>query len=187
MRTAFVVAALVAGATTLAAQTSIKPEIRPFAGAIIPTGDQRTLFRDAPMLGLQTAVEVTPSLHVVGTFGWVAAQNKYPVAKDNVNVFLYNVGVELGFVQPLAGRWELRPFAGLGFGARTYDYQATTLATKTCSAGYGALGTEFQLGRTALRLEARDNLYCFKSPIAGVASETRNDVGLAFGIAYHLR
>lgn len=185
---AFAVATLVAGTTLLAAQAPmVRPEIRPFAGAIIPTGDQRNLFQDAPMVGLQTAVELRPSLHIVGTFAWVPAQNKYSVTQDNVNIFQYNVGVELGFVQPLAGNWELRPFIGAGVGGRTYDYQAATLANKTCVAGYGALGTEFQLARTALRLEARDNVFCFQSPIAGVGSKTRNDIGLAFGIAYHLR
>lgn len=41
-KTSFVVAALAVGATALAAQTpKIKPELRPFAGAMIPTGEQR--------------------------------------------------------------------------------------------------------------------------------------------------
>jgi Outer membrane protein beta-barrel domain len=188
MRTTALLVATLLAASALAAQApKVRPEIRPFAGAIIPTGDQRSLFQDAPMFGVQTAVELKPSFHLVGTFGWTPAQNKYPVAQDNVSIFQYNVGVELGFVQPLAGNWELRPFIGAGVGGRTYVYQAATLANKTCTAGYGALGTEFQLARTALRLEARDNVYCFRSPIAGVASQTRNDIGLAFGVAYHLR
>jgi hypothetical protein len=117
----------------------------------------------------------------------VPAQDKYAVAQDNVNIFQYNLGVELGFVQPLGASWEVRPFVGAGVGGRMYAYQATTLSNKTCAAGYGALGTEFQLARTALRLEARDNVFCFRSPIAGVSSKTRNDIGLAFGVAYHLR
>jgi hypothetical protein len=182
------VATVLGAATALSAQTRhVRPEIRPFAGAIIPTGDQRTLFLDAPMVGVQAAVELKPSLHLLGTFGWVPAQGKYPVAQNNVNIFQYNVGVELGFVKPLAGSWELRPFIGAGVGARTYAYQAATLFDRTCTAGYGALGTEFQLARTALRLEARHNVFRFKSPMAGVSAKTRNDIGLAFGIAYHLR
>ena len=44
-----------------------------------------------------------------------------------------------------------------------------------------------QLARTALRPEARDNVFCFRSPVSGVGSKTRNDVGLSLGIAYHLR
>jgi outer membrane protein with beta-barrel domain len=188
MRRTAVVAALLTGAAALAAQTrTIKPEVRPFAGAIIPTGDQRNFFKDAPMVGMQAALELDPSFHLVGTFSWVPGQNKYPVAQDNVNIFQYNVGAELGFVQPLGGSWEMRPFVGLGAGGRTYSYQSIGLADKTCTAGYGAVGTEFQVARTALRLEARDNVFCFKSPVAGVASQTRNDIGLSFGVAYHFR
>lgn len=181
------VATLCLVATALPAQTSkVKPEIRPFAGAMIPTGELRNLFLDAPMFGVSTAVELKPTVHVLATFAWVPAQNKYGVAQNNVNVFQYTVGAELGFVTPLAGNWELRPFAGLGVGARTYAFQGG-LKDRTCFAGYGALGTEFQIARTALRLEARDNVFCYRSPISGVSSKTRNDVGLSLGVAYHLR
>lgn len=187
-RSMILVAALFAGATVLSAQaTRIKPEIRPFAGAIIPTGDQRDLFLDAPMAGVSTALELKPSLHVLATFTWVAAQNKYPVAQDNVNIYQYSVGAELGFVKPLGGRWELRPFAGIGVGGRTYAFQGLGLNDKTCFAGYGALGTEFQIARTALRLEARHNVFRYLSPMPGVSAQTRNDIGLSLGIAYHLR
>jgi len=187
-RGVILVVALFAGASALTAQgTRIKPEIRPFAGALIPTGDQRSLFLDAPMAGVSAALEVKPSLHVLATFGWVAAQNKYPVAQDNVNIYQYSVGAELGVVKPLGGSWELRPFAGIGFGGRTYAFQGLGLTDKTCFAGYGAVGTEFQIARTALRLEARDNVFCYRSPVPGVSSKTRNDVGLSLGIAYHFR
>lgn len=183
------VAALCLATAALSAQTNpgVKPEIRPFAGAIVPTGELRNLFLDAPMFGVSTAVEVKPTVHVLATFAWVPAQDKYGQAQNNVNIFQYTVGAELGFVRPLAGRWELRPFAGLGLGARTYAFQGVGLKDRTCVAGYGALGTEFQIARTALRLEARDNVFCYRSPISGVSSKTRNDIGLSLGVAYHLR
>lgn len=187
-RIVLAIAALLAGASALVAQApNVKPEIRPFVGAIIPTGDQRDLFTDAGMVGLQAAVELKPSLHILGTFAWVPGQNKYGVSLDNVNIFQYNVGAELGFVQPLAGNWELRPFVGIGGGGRTYAYEADALADKTSVAGYGAVGTEFQLARTALRLEARGNVFSFRSPLSGVDDKTRMDVGLSLGVAYHLR
>ena len=187
-RMAFAVAGLLATAAALAAQApKMKPEIRPFAGAIIPTGDQRDLFLDAPMVGVSAALELKPTFHVLGTFGWVAAQNRYPVSQNNVNVFLYTIGAELGFVKPFAGNWELRPFAGVGVGGRTYAYQGLGLEDQTCTSAYGAVGTEFQLARTALRIEARDNVFCFKSPVSGVSSKTRNDIGLSLGVAYHFR
>jgi hypothetical protein len=183
-----VIAALVVGAPVLLAQSpQVKPEIRPFVGAMIPVGSQRDLFTDAALFGIQAAVELRPSLHVLGTFAWTPGQDRYGVSENNVDIFQYNLGVELGFVEPLAGNWELRPFVGAGLGGRTYAYQAGTLADRTCTAGYGALGTEFQLARTALRFEARNNVFCFRSPVAGVGSRTRNDIALSLGVAYHLR
>jgi hypothetical protein len=181
-------AALFAGATALRAQEpGAKAEIRPFVGASIPTGSQRDLFNDAPVFGLQGAVELKPTLHLVGTFGWVPGQSEYVSARDNVNIFAYDVGLELSMVRPLGGNWQFRPYAGIGGGGRTYAYEADQLADKTCVAGYGALGSEFQVGRTAFRVEARDDVFCFRSPLAGQDSETRNEIRLAAGFAYHFR
>jgi hypothetical protein len=188
MKAVVLTAALALGASALAAQTPrLTPEIRPFAGAVVPTGELRKLFVDAPIFGVSTAVELKPSIHVLATFAWVPSQDKYGLAQNNVNIFQYTAGAELGFVTPLGGSWELRPFAGIGVGARTYAFQGVGLKDRTCFAGYGALGTEFQIARTALRLEARDNVFCYRSPISGVSSKTRNDVGLSLGVAYHLR
>jgi hypothetical protein len=187
-RIALAAALLVAGTTVLAAQSpKNRPEIRPFAGANIPTGNQRDLFLDAPLFGVQAALELKPTFHLLGSFGWVASQSHYPVVNNNVSIFQYDVGVEFDMVRPLGGNWEFKPFIGVGGGARTYSYKGVGLADKTCAAGYAALGTEFQIGPTALRFEARDNVFCYRSPVAGVASHTRNDVGLALGVAYHLR
>ncbi|HET6797818.1 MAG TPA: outer membrane beta-barrel protein [Gemmatimonadales bacterium] len=180
--------ALIAGATVLSAQAPrAKPEIRPFVGASIPTGGQRDFFNDAPVFGLQGAVELKPTLHLVGTFAWTPGHNDFVFTRDNVNVFEYDVGLELSMVRPLGGNWQFRPYVGVGGGARTYAYQADQLGDKTCAAGYGALGTEFQLGRTALRVEGRDNVFCFRSPVPGEDSKTRNDVRLTAGVAYHFR
>lgn len=182
------VAALALVANALPAQTpTVKPEIRPFAGAMIPTGELRNLFLDAPLFGIATAVEVQPTFHVQATFVWVPAQDKYGLAQNNVNIFQYTAGAELGFVTPLAGSWELRPFAGVGLGGRTYAFQGAGLKDRTDFVGYGAIGTEFQVARTALRLEVRDNVIKYRSPIPGAGSRTLNDIGLSLGVAYHLR
>src|SRR5918994_6160765 len=105
-RTMLVAAALIAGATALSAQErAVKGEIRPFVGASIPTGTQRDLFNDAPIFGLQGAVELKPTFHLVGTFGWVPGQNEYVLARDNVNIFQYDIGLELSMVRPLGANW----------------------------------------------------------------------------------
>jgi hypothetical protein len=180
-------AALIAGATASAAQfPPLKPEFRPFAGANIPTGPQRDLFADAGMIGAQVALEVKPTFHVVGNFGWAASQANYAVANDNVNMFIYDVGLEFNVVEPMAGKWELKPFLGIGAGARTYAYRGA-LPDKTCASAYAAIGTEFQLAPWAVRLELRNNVFEYRSPLAGVGNETRNDIGVALGLAYHFR
>jgi hypothetical protein len=187
-RTAILIGAMVAGALAPPARAQLfTPELRPFAGAYVPTGAQRDLFKDATMVGVQGALEIIPTVHLLGTFSWVPVHNKYPGFDENVSIFAYDVGTELGIVQPLGAGWDFKPFVGLGLGARTYSYKAAGLSDRTCAAGYGALGSEFQLERVALRLEARDNVFCYRSPMAGVASRTRNDVGLTFGLAYHFR
>lgn len=186
-RTGIVLVALVAGAFTGPAQAQVfTPELRPFVGAYLPTGAQADLFKGASLFGLQGALEVEPTFHLLGTFSWVPAHNKFTGFDENASIFAYDVGAEFGTLYPLGSGWELKPFLGLGVGARTYTYKAPGLSTNTCAAGYGALGSEFQVDKVALRFEARDNLFCYRDPIDGV-SKTRNDVGLALGLAYHFR
>ena len=165
----------------------VRPEIRPFVGMNIPTGGQRDLFDDAAMYGVQAALELRPSFHLLGTFGWVPGQAKYPAASDDVQIFHYDVGLELNMVRALGAEWLFKPFVGLGGGARTYLYDDDNLKNRTCAAGYGAVGAEFELNRAAIRLEGRDNVFCFRSAIPGIKSKTRNDVGLSLGLAYHFR
>lgn len=181
-------AALVSTAMATSAQEpQVRPEIRPFMGMYIPTGDQRDLFDNAAMFGVQAALELRPSFHLLGTLGWVPGQAKYAVANDNVQIFQYDVGFELDMVRELGGSWLFKPFLGLGGGARTYVYEDDDLKNQTCAAGYGALGAELQLGRAAIRLEGRDNVFCFRSALPGIKSKTQNDVGLSLGLAYHFR
>jgi hypothetical protein len=180
-------AALVIGATALPAQSStLKPEFRPFAGANFPTGPQRDFFTDAGLIGAQLALEINPALHLVGTFGWVATQTTYAFANDNVNMFTYDVGMEFNLVEALGRNWELKPFLGVGAGARTYAFHGP-LPNNTAASAYGALGTEFQISPWAFRLEVRDNVFRYKAPLPGASWEVRNDVGLSVGLAYHFR
>ena len=179
---------LAATSTMSAAQESVKrPEIRPFMGVSIPTGPQRDYFGNAAMFGLQAALEMKPSFHLLGTFGYVPGEAKYAGAQDGVQIFQYDLGFELNMVRELGDTWLFKPFFGLGAGARSYLYDDDALANQTCASGYAALGTEFELHRTSIRLEARDNLFCYRSPLPNVKSQTRNDVGLSAGIAYHFR
>jgi hypothetical protein len=180
--------ALALAASAVPAQTpTVKPEIRPFVGVYLPTGVQKDLFENAAMFGVQGALEMRPNFHLLGTFGYVPGQAKYAGADADVQIFQYDMGVELGLVRAIGASWQFKPFLGVGGGARTYLYADDDLRNRTCTAGYGALGAEMQLGRAALRLEGRDNVFCFRSALPGVKSRTRNDIGLSLGLAYHFR
>lgn len=161
-----------------------RPEFRPFVGAFIPMGAARDAFKSATTVGGQAAVELNRNFHLLGTVSWTHGHNKFDVIDDLTRIWQYDIGAEYNVVQELGGGWMLRPFAGGGLGARTYDY-AGTLGTNTCTAGYATLGSEVQLRAVAFRLEAREYLSCFESPLSG-KKHTRNDVGISLGVAYHI-
>jgi hypothetical protein len=173
---------LVPGAT----QAQSTPEIRPFVGALIPTGDQRNVINDATLVGGQLALEMNGFLHLVGTFGYAGPNFDQQVATSgHVHIYQYDLGGEMFKDMELSSGWRLRPFFGLGAGLRTYDL--TEAGSENYPAGYGALGSEFQLSRFALRIEARDYLTRFKGLSGNEDAATRNEVALSAGLAYHLR
>jgi hypothetical protein len=181
-------AALLACVSAANAQPSprVTPEVRPFVGAFLPTGRMSDDFEAATMLGAQVGLELSRNFHVLGTGSWTHGHNKFEYASDRTNIWQYDLGIEGNLVRQVGERWLFRPFAGVGGGGRSYDYRASGVGTRTCTAGYAALGTEFETGPVALRVEARDYLSCFESPVTG-RKRTRNDVGLSFGVAYHIR
>jgi hypothetical protein len=177
---------LVAGAVS-AQGTTLRPEIRPFVGMYVPTGHQRDMFKDAALFGVQAALEIEPSFHLLGTFGYVPGQTKLTSVGNDVQILAYDVGFEVDMVRSLGGAWLFKPFFGLGVGARTYMYDNVALRDRSCAAGYGALGMEFEINRAAIRLEGRDNVFCFRSPTTSPQPKTRNDVGFSLGLAYHFK
>lgn len=170
-----------------AAQSSdLRPEVRPFVGAFVPTGAQHDDFKAASLVGMQAALELAPWAHVVGTVSWTHGHARFSSLESDVtHIWQYDIGPEFNLQREFENGWLLKPFAGLGIGARTYDYRAPGLATNACTAGYGALGTELQWDYVAFRVEGRDYLSCFEHPRTGV-KQTRNDLGISFGLALHL-
>lgn len=186
---ALAVAAVLALASTASAQTRFAPkagpEIRPLVGAYVPTGSQADAFKTAVLVGGQVAFEMSDYFHLVGEFTWVPSTLKFTgLSSTGADIYQYDAGVEFNLLHHLNDEWLLRPFAGLGAGGRTYAYTAADVSNKTCAAGYGTLGTEFQRGIYAIRLEARDNMSCFESPITG-DTKTNNDLHFSIGLAYH--
>jgi hypothetical protein len=182
-----VIAACVATSVDAQRPAAFGPELRPFIGAFIPAGGLRSDFKTATMLGGQAAFEMSDYMHLVGTVAWTHGHNKFTGFSDDITyIWQYDVGVEFNTLHQLSENWLFRPFLGAGGGARTYDYQAKAVGTQTCTAGYGALGAELQRNLIAFRIEGREYLTCFESPFTA-KKVTRNDIGLAFGLAYHIR
>ena len=160
-------------------------ELRPFAGMYVPLTSQRYDFKDAATFGAQAAYELGDYVHVVGTFSWTDAQTKMGLSRNSVSLYSYDVGAEANLFYEVGSAWFWRPFLGAGGGGRTYNYEGS-VASRTCTAGYGAVGTEVQKSVVAFRVEARDYLNCFESPMTGKKT-TRNDAMFTVGLAFHLR
>lgn len=189
MRIASILAASLVIAQPLAAQGSelFDAEIRPFIGVYIPATEQRDNFGNATMLGVQTAIELSPWAHLVGSLGWTHAHAKVPALSDDLTyIWQYDGGVEFNLIDEIDEGWSFRPFLGAGAGGRTYAYRAQGIGTRTCAAGYGTAGAQLERRTIAFRLEGRSYLSCFESPITG-DKHTRGDFAVSFGLVYHFR
>lgn len=178
--------ALALMASTLGAQApGTAFELRPFVGAFIPTGDQRDLLKDAVLVGGQASWRLVPALALTGTFAWSPSKDRITAGNQTLDIYQYDLGAELRTPSAYdAGIVDFTPFVGLGLGGRTYSYRNLDVGSKTNFDGYGAIGGDIGFGPIALRIEGRDYVSQFK-PLTGTGStKTRNDIGLAAGIAY---
>ena len=157
-------------------------EIRPYAGAYIPTGDQRDLLKDAVIVGGQASYRILPQLALTGTVGWAPSKDRITPGDQKLDLWQYDIGAELRAPSWFtSGPMDFTPFVGLGAGGRTYNYRDLDVDSKTNVAGYGVLGGELGFGRIGWRVEARDYVSQFK-PFTGGDSKTRNDVTVATGV-----
>jgi len=201
---AFILAAGVAGAQTPV--TGRGPiELRPYVGAVVPTGAQRDLLKDAVLVGAQLGWQFHRNVAVTGSFGWAPASDRttafagnantpgglYTGREEDVDLFQYDVAVEGRLPNVLPSlRWSTRPYAALGVGGRTYNYRdVETVGAETNFVGFGALGLDVipPTGNLGLRIEARDNVSAFKG-LRGERDErkARNDVQFTAGLTFRL-
>jgi hypothetical protein len=139
------------------------------------------------VVGIQGALELRPELHLVGTLSWSPAVTRLDASNEHVNLFSQELGIEGLLPHRLSRQWTLKPFLGAGVGVRNYLYRAQEFKSRGGPLGYGSVGTELEYRAIALRLEARGNLFRYRSPESHGIRETRNDVTMAVGVAYHLR
>jgi hypothetical protein len=171
-------------ASPLAAQRSADWEIRPFAGYAIPTGTHRNAFNNAAMSGAEAAVRLNADYDLVGSFAWQPSHGKYSVSERYADVWVYNFGLERSFRDERVTGGDFAPFMGGGVGGRAYDFRSSSLTSSTCYSGYVNGGAAYERGWSSVRLEVRDNLFCYKSPIGALDEQTHNEVGVLFGVGF---
>src|SRR5690349_5127312 len=65
-------------------------EIRPYAGAYIPTGDQRDFLKDAVLAGAQLSWLPLRRLALTGTFGWSPSKDRLTPGDQSLDVYQFD-------------------------------------------------------------------------------------------------
>jgi hypothetical protein len=158
-------------------------ELLATSGAVVPIGAQRNAIKTANLSAAQLTYVVRPALAITAMVGWARTRDITSAESPKLDAFTYDVGAEVR-----ANRWNasqsltLRPFAGAGVGARSYNYRSLDVDATHNIAAYGSAGGELGYRRVALRIEARDYVTGFK-PLSGIGSaDRRNDVMLMGGL-----
>jgi len=188
---------VLSSARTAAAQTSASEtptaqagtwELRITSGAFVPDGDQRNSVQGARMTAAQLSWVVRPSLAVTGTFGWARSRDVVSLGSPKLDVFTSDLGVEARAAEWFTGRViTFSPFAGLGAGARSYNYRKLDVDATHNFAGYATVGGELGVSRVGLRLEVRDYATGFKPLVGTGKSDTRNDIVMMVGLRFNRR
>lgn len=184
-------AMLTASATAAAQETPSRSgawELRIPGGALIGTGEQRHHLKDAQLTAVQVSRTLTPRLAVTGTFAWARSRDIAAGERPRLDVFTSDLGLEARSSSILeTASTSLTTFAGLGAGARSYNYRSLDIDATSNLAGYVAAGAELGAGRFALRVEARDYATGFKPLVGGGRSSTRNDVVIMAALRFNRR
>lgn len=148
-------------------------------GSLVPTGAQRDALKRAPVLAAQLSRILTPTLAVVGTFGWARSRDLATVDATKLDIFSADLGIEAtGSTRRISNTFSFTPLVGLGSGVRSYHHRNLAVDETTTLGGYLAAGGEVGIGRVGVRLEVRDYLTNFTPLIAGGRSSVRNEVML---------
>jgi hypothetical protein len=174
---------LTATATTVEAQTSPTKRwdlIVP-SGMVVPTGAQRDAIKRANVTAVQISYAVAPAVAITGTVGWARSRDVASVDEPKLDVFTYDLGAEVSAPRMGSGI-SFSPFAGVGLGARSYNYRSLHVDATHNPAAYASVGGELGKGRVSLRLEARDYVTGFKPLDGRTGTDARNDVVVLVGL-----
>lgn len=190
--TLVVAALLLAMPTTAEAQADTSRskawEVRVTSGSLIPIGEQRQQLARGPLTTVQVSWLPRRALAVTGTLGWAKSKDLTAVGSRGLNAFAADVGIESRPQRLVVGqRISFSPLAGIGAGARSYDYRGGDSNARYNVAAFIALGGELGYRRLGLRMEARQYVSGF-APMDGVGpTPTRGDVMLLTSLRFNRR
>ena len=89
-------AALTAFALRAEAQTPVQSAItvRPIVGALVATGDERDLLKNAVVVGGQASYNLNSNFAVRGSFAWSPSEEKTITPRPKVDLYQYDLGIE---------------------------------------------------------------------------------------------
>jgi len=162
-------------------------ELRPFTGVFVPQGEQRKDFSSSRASGFQLAYQFTPFAHVLASTSWTEGQAKNLAVREfpRARVWQYDVGAEFNSSATLSPSLLLRPFIGLGVGARNYYYPDKGVSKMLYPAAYYAVGSELMRGGVGIRLEGRSYLSVYRAPLEEQLF-SRTDFMVTAGLTYHV-
>jgi hypothetical protein len=153
------------------------------SGKLVPTGAQRDAFETSNLTAAQFFYSVHPAVAVTAALGWARSRDAVAVSNNRVDVFTYDAGAEVRAPALAIGNGiTFRPMAGLGAGARSYNYRHRDVDATHNVAAYGSAAGELGYRRVRIRIEARDYVTSFQPLIGEGSSDTRNDVAVIVGV-----
>ncbi|MEO7216764.1 MAG: hypothetical protein ABI026_01085 [Gemmatimonadaceae bacterium] len=176
----------------IGAQGTSTIELRPFVGAMVQTGQQRSLLENSVLAGADMSWQFQRNFAVTGSLAWAPSNDKALSGSDaRVDLYQYDLGIE-GRMNNLLNNpaWSLRPYAALGAGGRTYNYRnVDDVSAQTDFVGHGSIGIDIvpTASRAGLRIEARDNVSAFRGLHGELADRSaRNDVQFTAGLTIRM-
>jgi hypothetical protein len=161
-----------------------RADVSVLAGAWLPIGDARQAFEAAPLTGFQLAYDLDPHLAIVGTFGWVPTRAK-ALGNADLDLYQYDLGLRGQHAFALGSATVLRPFLGVGVGARTYDFHQSRYEGGTGFASYVTGGAELGWRALSTAVTVRHQLSTADAPSLDISTprfdlELFASVGLRF-------
>jgi hypothetical protein len=150
-------------------------------GALAPLGLQRRAVAIAPYYEVAMLAVPLRELAFVANVGWAPTHDRQSSTHASVDITDLHGGIE---VRPLAikrGAIVLKPFVGLGLGARSYYFSLDSV-TVTSLAGYASLGLAYQYAATGLRIAASDHVSGYPRLACRCPSGPRHEIVVTVGV-----